>query len=138
MFNKTLVVAGETKTVNVPYEKTVIEKRAPTDESVRLLKDMTAEALCLVLDNLILKGNGLEASAIIMENRMGASKTIQYRMVLNGKKIEGCIDTDHRDFIVNAREAVGELLKRLSEDIAKEVVMSIGTDVIAGLDIGRK
>ena len=44
MFDLTKIGGGESHSWLVPYDKTVIEKRAPTDESIKLLNEMQEKA----------------------------------------------------------------------------------------------
>ena len=46
----------------VPYTKTVIEQRAPTDESIKLLKEMRAEALNSIIRSIHIANNSINGT----------------------------------------------------------------------------
>lgn len=86
MFNKTIVMQ-QPRTEYIPYEKTVIEKRAPTDESVRLLKDLETAAIEKItkvfqIESTIAKGIVLEIS----ENPFKFEKSYTVIFNINGKQ----------------------------------------------------
>lgn len=103
------------------YEhKVVREERAPTDESVRLLKEMEEKAEAKLIATLPLKNNLFEGTVVI--DRMMSDMTIRARLVfvMNGKRIE---------ITEKAYEGEGEridLMRKLhtaaSERIAAEIL----------------
>ena len=70
MFNTTIIKAG--KTEYVPYEKTVTEIKAPTDDSIRLLNEFKEEALKNTL--LLIKVENTQFSFVARYGEMTETK----------------------------------------------------------------
>lgn len=98
--------------------KTVIEKRAPTDESVRLLKEFEQAANDKIIESIHVRDNSFDA--VVTKENDFLSGDIVYRVVfsLNGKRIVGT----HRTQTVNMRDAYKELHGIIAERIAHEIL----------------
>lgn len=79
MFNRTVINGG-------PSRVDVFERRAPTDESVRLLREMEASAREEVVESYRMEGNGF--SGVLQRSVDFASDTVVLRCVfeLNGRR----------------------------------------------------
>jgi hypothetical protein len=77
------------ETEYVPYEKTVHEHKAPTDESIKLLNEMQEKARHNILATMELESNVLKANGIFFQNDHPAYNNIAIalRFILNGKEI---------------------------------------------------
>ena len=58
MFNKNFVFP-QTRTEHVPYEKSIVEHRAPTDDSIRIWEEMKEKAYKSILGSIELRDNAL-------------------------------------------------------------------------------
>jgi len=88
--SKTIIHRIETRTV--PYEKTVHEHKAPTDESVKLLNEMQKAALDNIVKTFNVNDNTVNACVIYLINKadFDGFKFVA-KFTFNGKehKIEG-------------------------------------------------
>lgn len=119
------------RTEYVPYEKlvTVTENRAPTDESVRLLKEFEQKAKDKIIETIHINNNVIEACAIFYVNDVCQWK-IEYslRFKLNGKdyKLKGYLEdedvvrTSPREYRLQQLKQI--LIKKYSEVIAEELL----------------
>jgi|AntAceMinimDraft_18_1070375.scaffolds.fasta_scaffold84314_2 hypothetical protein len=83
MFNKTVVVNHETE--HVPYVKTVVEKKAPTDESIRLLNEFQDKAELNVVRRISLDDNSVKGMGVFwMKSQESFSDMATVRFILNG------------------------------------------------------
>jgi len=115
MFNKTICIPIVT---NTPYARqtTIIEKRAPTDESVRLLKEMEEKAQEKV-ENVIFKrldGNFIEFSHFdVTDHVYNMGSDVRILLKINGREFKRTLPCD--DF----RE--GNKKQIISNTVAEEV-----------------
>lgn len=126
MFSKTIIVPPGGKEP-VPYEKTVIEKRAPTDDSVRIYAEFKEKAFASILDTIKTDNNVLSVAAITFQDFESFGAKCRYSVTLNGLKIEKTIPI--KDFILKnpevdmpaKQQVLREILKDVSEEIATRV-----------------
>lgn len=111
----------------VPYEKTVIEKKAPTDESIRLLNEFQEKARENLLQQILIDDNILRG--VIVAQMLPGFSTAQndtiymVKFTLNGKEHNFEIRSNKYGLIKDANhEVVKELYKRFSEAIAIELL----------------
>lgn len=74
------------RSIHVSQRTEVTEKRAPTDESVRLLKEMEAEARKKVLNSIPLSNTNLDIQLLVEENMMAMEATFHLLMRVNGER----------------------------------------------------
>lgn len=105
--------------------KTIVEKRAPTDESVKLLREMEAAALAKIIDATRVGDTTFEC--VVHAQKDVVSDSDMYRVIfsLNGKRMTvdhtvRCIDM--LNGVSGIRHIVDALIKLISEKIALEVV----------------
>jgi hypothetical protein len=122
------------KTVYVPFEKTVKEYRAATDESIRLLNEMQQRAEENIIKKIEINGNDLRAVALAYHfSPMDNNYVFDCKFILNSKEYFFREKIDKRDLRVRnveseefAKEYVKELVcNNLSILIAKELVSNI-------------
>lgn len=111
MFNRTTHVHAGPSTV-VKHEH-----RAPTDESVRLLREMEAEAERRVTEAIRLEKNGFSAVVQIFSNARDASFTAKCVFDLNGKRLT-VEETVSADDVFEDQDA---LFKKVLEAAAKTI-----------------
>jgi len=128
MFNTTIIRSAGTQLV--PYEKTVIEKRAPTDQGVAILYEMQEKCQKAILDSVEIKDNGLEGVAVIRKNPLKLKFEIAYRFTLNGIGYAGNVETNCTSFLQNDNEALRSLFKAMAVDISEKIVITLMPDAI--------
>lgn len=84
MFDRVTVIPGRTVTQFVTRE--IHEHRAPTDESVRLLREMEAKAEGEVDRRVRLEANGFEAVVDVAEDMVARETLLDCRFLLNGQR----------------------------------------------------
>ena len=118
------------KPEHIPYEKTVIEKRAVTDDSIRLYEEIKEKAYKSILNTIELKDNSFNFTAMFYEEHF--DKVCKYRFTLNGKEIAGEVKSSELDF-AHKRNIVEHILKKLSDHIATNVLVSLQRDIIKAM-----
>ncbi len=125
--------------IPVPYDKTVNEHRAPTDDSIRLLNEMTDKAKRNVLHAIHLKSNIIDCAVVYYRNDNFYGKIdFCLKFDLNGTthEIDGQID-QHEFDPSGLRHSFGSglvydfLVKKYSEEISKMIINQVRTDAFA-------
>lgn len=106
----------------VPYEKTVHEHRAPTDESIKLLREMEEKsrkqiACALVAENNIVNG----AVVQFYDEHMRFEKVCYVSYQLNGQQMEHKIALDGRVMMLK-EQAIDILFQNLAGAITAELL----------------
>jgi hypothetical protein len=78
MFDRTVINQGETRTY-------ITEKRAPTDESVRLLREMENKAKEEIIKSISLPSNEFSGVVHLMRDALSCQIKIAILFTLNGK-----------------------------------------------------
>jgi len=122
MFDRTFLFPTEERTNYVT--KTVIEKRAPTDESVALLKDMEAAARAKLLESV--KVSDTKFECVVHTLRDFASGDVIRKAVfsLNGEKLEAESRTNEMDVSKGRKEAFEDLRDEIAQVIATKILAS--------------
>ena len=110
----------------VPYEKTVNEHRAPTDESVRLLREMEDKARAQVAQAFVTQNNELVRGAVSVAQRAdmcGYSVIVTFR--LNGKDVLVETPLLYMDLMLDNREAAKKLLEAMASKIVDELTTPV-------------
>ena len=123
MFNKTLVFP-QTRTEHVPYEKSIVEYRAPTDDSIRIWEDMKEKAYKSILGSIELRDSVLNMNAILYEETYSNEKVCKYRLSLNGQEITGEVRSSRLD-LKNKMELYRKIVDDAARHIAIEILKSI-------------
>ena len=109
--------------IAVEHNVTINEKRAPTDESVRLFNEMRDEALKNIIAQIPLKNNVFEGHVMVAIDHFNDENIYRGITIVNGKRIV----VEHRAPPVTDRSQWGEPLRELcgkmSEAIARDVLM---------------
>lgn len=71
-----------------PSHVTVTEKRAPTDESVRLLKELEKAAQDKIVQSIRLENSPIDCVVHTQQNPMNAQRDFCVLVRINGKKLE--------------------------------------------------
>lgn len=88
---------------HVTVEETHTERRAPTDESVRLLREMEEAARASVVASYVFRDNTFDGAVVFME---GPASTIECRVhfTLNGQVFNGVERLDALDFALDGKQ----------------------------------
>lgn len=134
LFGKDIYV--ERRTTAVPYEKTVniTEKRAPTDESIRIYEDMLEKAAKKVLYAEKIQNNVLTGIVVLMSEGMCGIRCAG-KFTLNGKEYRIDVDElsattidemttkERKRFMLTSAEKVKiAIYKRMAEVIASKLM----------------
>lgn len=101
----------------------VTEKRAPTDESVRLLREMEKEALNKIIKNIDLSNNQFSARILVFEDLLNLNSKGKVLFSLNGKKHELNVSFG---VLESEEDMVKRCYDELAKYVAREILMSVG------------
>lgn len=101
----------------------VTEKRAPTDESVRLLREMEKEALNKIVKNIDLSNNQFSARLLVFEDLLNLNSKGKVLFSLNGKKHE--LNAAF-GFLESKEDMIKKCYDELAKYVAREILISTG------------
>ena len=118
---------GQRTTEYVPYEKTITENRAPTDESIKIYDEIVNRAYKSILNSIKVEGNIFNCKAILYQPcEFGQEKIVcSYHADLNGFPLEGKLEYDFFEFRIQRKteeEVLQDIFKKLSEHVAAEIL----------------
>jgi hypothetical protein len=121
MLNRSLTIVAPTRHVTERVTEHVHEHRAPTDASVKLLREMEAKAREQVVEAIHVGDTTFECVVHIMRHPMDDSTSYRAVYSLNGKKMT----TDYRDqeWRTDKREALVKLRDEMAKDIATAILL---------------
>ncbi|MCK5236916.1 MAG: hypothetical protein KAR06_08020 [Deltaproteobacteria bacterium] len=123
MFDKTIVQTGPQKV----YKETH-EHRAPTDESVRLLKEMEAKALKSILGQFRVETNTLKGLVTAFAPQLETMDTVViYQFNINGEKYEVREKVDK--WAMNKDTIYKNLCDAVAKDLAYQFVQKTAMDM---------
>lgn len=117
MFDKIILAPGRTRTEYVTRE--VHEHRAPTDESVKLLREMEQKARDQVIEAIHVGDTTFECVLHTLKRPMDDSTELLAIFSMNGKKMT----VSHREH--NWMGTKAELVIKLRDAMAKEIATTI-------------
>lgn len=118
MFNRINVT--NSKTEYIPYEKTIIEKRAPTDESVRLLLELQKEAKLNTLHNQNIY-NEFKCEFSIIEDVYSYKKELVYKFFINGVEYKDIVILDENDIDKGKERLLHIIVEKISIKMFKSL-----------------
>ena len=113
---------------SIDVHKTVTEKRAPTDESVRLLREMEAKAKDQVIEAMRLTSSSVEAVAHRYDNPMDMRTHFLIHYKLNGQKREVRLHIE--EYKSSIEEQLDAIWKAIAEDMAAVLVGDVARTVV--------
>ena len=122
MFNKSLTVIAPERRTTEYVTRTVHEHRAPTDESVRLLREMEAKAKEQVIAAVHVGDTTFECVVHTMRYAEDGSTRFLAIFSLNGKKMTAEY-REHDWRIGPPQEAIGKLRDAMAAKIATEILL---------------
>jgi hypothetical protein len=102
-----------------PYEKTVHEYKAPTDDSIRIYGEMKEKAYKSILKSIGVNNNIINFSAIIYTEFSTYEEVLQYRVMLNGKEYVGRVN---EPIYRNDEDIIRLVYEHLSQELAKQII----------------
>lgn len=108
----------------------VTEKRAPTDESVRLLKEMEQKARDKVVASIELDSNLVKGRVYVMKDYLSGKNNFAVLMDINGKRVEIKVSTDEYE---SAEAQLQEVYQEIGRRIAAEVMPNVFDEARKGL-----
>lgn len=130
LFGTTVINREETK--YVPYDKnvTINERRAPTDDSVRLLKEIQDKAVENIISSFVIKSNHLNAACLFfeMDYCMGFSYKMCAKFEINGKEHVVEMTVERMDKVLTYdgyNDLFEQFITFLHEAYAKEITKEL-------------
>jgi len=122
MFRKPPQVIHKHTTEAVPYAKevTINEHRAPTDDSIKILREMEAKAEQRAIKKIRIDNNELSGALLVSHSFDDFTHWLKYRFKINGKEFEGKFEVDPD---VTPGEAIELVYKGLGSSIAEELMV---------------
>lgn len=102
----------------------VTEKRAPTDESVRLLREMEKAATDKIIKSLELASNTLNARVHVMKEHLSGKNQFAIIMDLNGKRYDIRASTNEYD-------SIDTQVEQIYQSIGNQIAQIIMPDVFS-------
>ena len=122
MFNKTFIYEKRSTKV-VPYEKTVNINRAPTDQSVKLLKEFEEKAVENIIDKIHVNDNNINGLVLVKQIQLNPfNHKFYWKFTLNGKEYRGDVELQLSSW--EMRNLVNLLAQEISKIITAELINS--------------
>jgi len=110
-----------TKQEYVPYEKSVVEHRAPTDESIRLYDEMIDKVRSHLVSTITTENNPMSFRAAVFFEPQSFSYVCKYSVILNGKEFTGDFPLD-ADTPSRPVDVAQKVAKMLADQLARSIV----------------
>lgn len=120
------------RTEYVTREVNVHEHRAPTDESVKLLREMEASARQEIVQAIKVEGNGFNCVVHIHQDMISDGMIARAIYDLNGRRFEDQIDVQWRN--KTPEGLISALVAKVSETIGREVLKDALSASLRGID----
>lgn len=123
MFDRTIIQQGRTE--HVPYEKTVIEKRAPTDDSIRIYEEVKEKAFKSIIDTIEINDNSFNVKGIVYDDDHSMARICKFVFTINGHEISGEVKENMRlDYNKDAfvRKVIDESSRQLSIKLVEQII----------------
>ena len=105
-------------------DTTVIQKRAPTDESVKLLKEFEEKAESKFCERIDIKTNLLDYTILEYAECLDHwGSKFRYFVKINDKDYQGDIQLDRYEIMKQPMLLFQEIQKDLAEKISKEIII---------------
>ena len=128
--NDGYLILSQPQYITREVTKTVHEHRAPTDESIKIYKEMVDKAEKSILDVFVISDNILNGSIAVLRNAETMGIDVIYRFILNGNRLEGSIKTEYREMIRSREEVIRVVYEKLSKKIAAHLFDTLDTESI--------
>lgn len=118
----------------IPYEKTVIVNRAPTDESIKLLNEMQEKTIENMLSREIFNNKIIKGQVVLMKDANFSNYIVISFWINNNHIVERYSVED--TYNLTKEGAFKELVKCLSENITLKILTSYGGAILKNLNHG--
>lgn len=115
MFDRTIVHQAPD---HIRAEINVTEKRAPTDDSVRLLREMEAKAKAEVIKAVAINDNLFNGVIHTMFDALSYRTTVRLVYSMNGKKLT-------TDYQINDSRSLDDSIAGLIDAVARDIAIEI-------------
>lgn len=103
----------------VPYEKTVHEHKAPTDDSIKLLNEMQEKARLSLIDQIHLTNNNLHIEVRVYTDYFAFGNVADVAFVLNGQR--HTLQVKFEDY--RRTDMIRHVFRKVSEEITEKTMM---------------
>jgi hypothetical protein len=105
----------------------ITEQRAPTDESVRLLKELEEAARAKIYETFVLADNGFECRVAVDLDALTGDRIAVALFTLNGKKISSTVRIAGHEIRGDDPERNSKLFCLITDEMAKDIAHEILT-----------
>lgn len=113
-------VQGRTETQLIPYVKTVHEHKAPTDDSIRIYKEIKEKAYNSLLYSFTLSDNIFDAKVMVYQDYELGDRVCAYSFLLNGRRVKN--EFRSRNILMEKKE---ELIPKIIEGISEQIAVEL-------------
>lgn len=117
MFDR--IIVSRPKTEYVPYEKTIVEKKAPTEESIRLLNEMQTEARKNIVKSITVEDNTFKYHISLFANTLTLGHTAIFKYSVNGT--EYVKELPIPDSVGSSRALAGFVFDAVREELLETI-----------------
>lgn len=128
MFDRSVVVLPRPRDTHVHVTERVVEQRAPTDESVRLLKEMEQAAHDKLLDSIKIADTGFECVVHVMRDPLAGDILMRAIVSVNGRKLTADHRGDGRDVAAMARGLVDAVAHEIADHVVRPALVKSMAD----------
>lgn len=114
-------------TNNVPRHISIKEERAPTDESIRLLKEMETEAHSKLIDTIDLESNVLNGKILLFNDHLNHSIKVVALLEINNKKYE--FECKVPGYVVRIDNSKEHIYRQIYELIGAKITRMLMNDI---------
>lgn len=113
----------------VPFEKTVTEKKAPTDDSIRLYGEFLEKARNSIVDSFSVTSTTLNFNITIFRDHLTLKNYAVYKLNLNNQEFINKVELFSSFDISDRRQVVKTIFKAIAEDIALQFADKIAYEI---------
>ena len=125
MFDRTYITKSTKE--YVPYVKE--EKRAPTDDSIRLYGEMLEKARASILRSMRTEGGTIDFTGFIYRDMPLGENILMVKLVLSGKTFEFKIPIEDQ-YIHNDTQIIHLVAERLSEKLTETIIKCMAKQIL--------
>lgn len=118
--------------------KEVHEHRAPTDESVKILREMETAAQEKVLEAIRLENSAMDGVLHVMKQPLSGDYLFKFIFSINGKKMTTDYTVHEWDFQKNDYAWVQGLITKVGETIAYEILRKPFAETVGKLKLTER
>ncbi|MGE5681836.1 MAG: hypothetical protein ACM34K_13235 [Bacillota bacterium] len=125
MFDKTIL--QPTHTEFIPYEKTVTINRAPTDESIKLLNEMSEKVINNIIGTYKLENCPIDNIAILVLAPIDMNHRLVIKFKINGKEhiVKVVIEPQ---YLMDKSTMINKICEEIKNAMNHEIMMTILKD----------